>query len=111
MTGICRECQHEFTRDTPNRVYCSVECRKLTANRRQRFAAPRVDLPVLEGAACVGHDPELWFRREHADEAAAICAGCPARAECDAYADAAPIKYGMWGGNARRLTATYAESQ
>lgn len=57
-------------------------------------------------AACIGHDPELWFPSpgdsRRAEEARAICAGCPVRAECLADVLAAPMpggrSYGIWGG-------------
>lgn len=37
-------------------------------------------------AACLGHDPELWFPSKgdfvSAQKAKAVCAGCPVRAAC-----------------------------
>lgn len=57
-------------------------------------------------AACIGHDPELWFPgpgdSSRLEQARAICAGCPVRAECLADVLAAPMpggrSYGIWGG-------------
>lgn len=57
-------------------------------------------------AACVGYDPDLWFpenmgtieSRLDAEQAIAICAGCPVQVECAAYADTENILDGIWGG-------------
>ena len=59
-------------------------------------------------AACRGLDPELFFssdeianRQERQDreaEAKAVCARCPVRTECLAYAIDAGERYGIWGG-------------
>jgi WhiB family redox-sensing transcriptional regulator len=66
------------------------------------------DVPLLPGAACVGHDPDLWQRPDGAmgyqprrDEAAAraICGRCPSREACLAYALDPDVEvYGTWGG-------------
>jgi len=70
--------------------------------RRARRRAP-VEQPiavVLPGAACVGTDPRLFFPDpgDLATEAEAICAGCPARAECYAGAVRRGERWGIWGG-------------
>lgn len=54
-------------------------------------------------AACLGADPDLWFPppgggRARTAQAKAICAGCPVKAECLAYALEERIGYGIWGG-------------
>jgi WhiB family redox-sensing transcriptional regulator len=48
--------------------------------------------------ACREADPELFYAHRCADEAKAVCAGCPVRQECLAYALALPEKEGVWGG-------------
>lgn len=61
--------------------------------------------PRLAGAACVGQDPSLWFpdSKDHAGitAAARICAGCPARVDCNTYAVRAGEPHGIWGGHER----------
>ena len=56
-------------------------------------------------AACLDHDPELFFpigdagaARTQLDEAKAVCAGCPVRCLCLEWALLAEINYGVWGG-------------
>lgn len=55
-------------------------------------------------AACRRSDPELFFPVPDfivpgaAKAAKAVCAGCPVRVPCLAYALAAREKYGVWGG-------------
>jgi WhiB family redox-sensing transcriptional regulator len=80
--------------------------------RRARRAPPRrpalgVAPPVLDGAACKGADLDLFFgpdaefvtaRQQREAEARAICARCPARPECLAYALDTGQDYGVWGG-------------
>ena len=62
---------------------------------------------ALAAAACKGADPGLFFgpsaefvtaRREREAEAKAICARCPAREACLAYALDTGQAYGIWGG-------------
>lgn len=53
-------------------------------------------------AACRGVDPELFFpnRGENTQEAKAICATCPVKAECH---EAGRFEhYGIWGGTTRK---------
>ena len=61
---------------------------------------------MLEGAACKAEDPELFFGpsaefvtacQQREEKAKAVCARCPARAECLAYALDTGT-YGVWGG-------------
>jgi WhiB family redox-sensing transcriptional regulator len=78
-----------------------------TSSLARLFATePENDWRAL--AACKGVDPELFFssedlpdkrdRVERESVAKSICAACPVRAECLAYAIAAGERYGIWGG-------------
>ena len=61
--------------------------------------------PWEPDAACRNHPrPELWFpeRGELADEAKAICHGCPVRRDCLDFALRNRIKYGVWGAKSAR---------
>jgi transcription factor WhiB/Homeodomain-like domain-containing protein len=57
-----------------------------------------------ERAACAEVDPELWFPdrgqgyRAAGAAAKRICAGCPVRAQCLAFALAAGPEFGIWAG-------------
>jgi len=55
-------------------------------------------------AACRGMDPEIFFpaRGEPQGKARAVCAVCPVREECGAFALANGEKYGIWGGMSER---------
>ena len=80
--------------------------------RRARRATPRVPgprtvPPALAGAACKGAGPDLFFgpdaervtdRQRREDRAKAICAGCPVRRPCLAYALDSGQAFGIWGG-------------
>jgi len=63
-------------------------------------------------AVCAQTDPELWFpeKATQSRAARAVCAGCPVRAECLAYALTQDRVYGVWGGTTererRKLTTT-----
>lgn len=62
-------------------------------------------LPDLPGAVCASVDPEVFFEAEGhrgGTVAKTLCANCPERAACAAYAIADPGLLGVWGG----LTAT-----
>jgi len=85
--------------------------RSQRARRARRMAGPRVSrrtsLPDWAGAACQGVDPELFFvpdaervtdRQRREVEAKAICASCPVRAACLAYALDTGQVFGIWGG-------------
>lgn len=54
----------------------------------------------MDHAACADENPDLFFveRGVNADEAKAICATCPVRAACLAYALATNQLHGIWGG-------------
>lgn len=51
-------------------------------------------------AACKGKEPDLWFPDGNAStrEAKAVCAECPVRVECLAYAIETRTDTGIWGG-------------
>lgn len=58
-----------------------------------------------DGAACRDHDPELFFPvseigpgAEQVEQAKAVCATCPVRAECLEYALDNALDYGIFGG-------------
>ena len=57
------------------------------------------DWDVL-GARCRESDPLSFYPENghNAAEAKSVCRGCPARAECLAYAVATDEQYGIWGG-------------
>jgi WhiB family transcriptional regulator, redox-sensing transcriptional regulator len=70
----------------------------------------------MSRAACRGTpDPGLFFpvgtgsaAAEEAEKAKAVCARCPVRISCLAYALSTRQQYGVWGGateQERRLTA------
>ena len=80
--------------------------RRARRNPPRRAALPAPP-PALVGAACKGADPDLFFgpdaefvtgRQEREAKAKAICAGCPVRDACLAYALDAREAYGVWGG-------------
>ncbi|ASN72018.1 putative transcription factor [uncultured Caudovirales phage] len=60
--------------------------------------------PRLDGAACVGHDPDMWFQDGRnpliTAEAEAICGSCPVRSECGTYAERVNPRGGIWAGEA-----------
>jgi WhiB family redox-sensing transcriptional regulator len=67
-----------------------------------------------ELAACIGHDPELWYsevgtktgprtvgdleRQRNVLTAKMICRGCEVRQECLDYCIGEHLHYGIWGG-------------
>lgn len=55
-------------------------------------------------AACVGRDPEIWFRSDTA-QAQAICARCPVSALCESKAVALRVTDGVWAGQPINLPA------
>jgi WhiB family redox-sensing transcriptional regulator len=72
--------------------------------RRPALPAPP---PTLADAACKGADLGLFFgpdaefvtaRRDREAQAKAICARCPVRPDCLAYALDTGEAYGVWGG-------------
>ena len=52
-------------------------------------------------AACLDHDPELWFSDQYAerDRAYSICRNCPAKDACKKAGK--PERFGIWGGESR----------
>ena len=72
-----------------------------------RRPAMRVAPSELTGAACKGADVNVFFgpdaefvtaRKQREAEAKAICARCPVRDACLAYALDSRQEYGIWGG-------------
>lgn len=59
-----------------------------------------VPLPNLPGAACKGMDTEPWFSPDPDGQAYArtVCATCPVRLKCLAWALEAGERFGIWGG-------------
>lgn len=52
-------------------------------------------------AACLGHNPDLWFADDKSGsyrEARQICAACPVRLPCLAWAVETRTDHGLWGG-------------
>jgi WhiB family redox-sensing transcriptional regulator len=78
------------------------------------FGLTEADLAWHEDAACVGTDPDSFYPEpgpgitEDIAAAKRVCARCPVRAECLAYALAHDEREGIWGGTTaqerRRLT-------
>ena len=55
----------------------------------------------VKQAACLGHDPDLWFLDDQTGsyrEARAICNDCPVRIECLDWAIDSHTEHGLWGG-------------
>lgn len=75
--------------------------------RRQVGLPPRPGWGWQDLAACRGKDVVLFFgpdgerqpeREIRERQAKALCASCPVRGDCLAYAISRPEKYGTWGG-------------
>ena len=68
---------------------------------RDEYAAA-VRFPSLPGALCRDRPPDWWFPTTTGTavitRATRICAACPERAPCRAFARASDIKAGIWGG-------------
>ena len=83
-----------------------ARARGMTVPAGAHVAAMWPKLPVTaawtlpSGAACQNATPQLFFPEpnEPDDQAKAICAVCPVRAECLAAALANGERYGVWGG-------------
>lgn len=77
----------------------------MSGSRQRRSALPSPHLAppaptpfrADEERACVGEDPDLFFDEEREAQAVAICATCPARVACLAYALDSE-EFGVWGG-------------
>ena len=56
--------------------------------------------PWRQFALCLGHEPDLWFPTDSDGGARAlsICAACPVRPDCLAWALEHNEKEGIWGG-------------
>ncbi|MFJ9038640.1 WhiB family transcriptional regulator [Streptomyces sp. NPDC102406] len=66
----------------------------------------------LDGAACVGEDPELFFPVGHSGpalqdvhEAKAVCERCPVRNACLEWALRTGQTTGVWGGTSEHERA------
>lgn len=57
-------------------------------------------LPVSDRAACLDHDPELFFAESPAEveRAKLVCRGCPVREACLSAAKRRAEPHGVWGG-------------
>ena len=58
-------------------------------------------------ARCLKYDPELFFtpRGKAERRAKQVCAPCPVKAECLAYALQTRVEFGVWGGTTARERA------
>lgn len=65
---------------------------------------PKKTLAWRQKAACRGVDPDIFYpvTEEDAEEAKAICAGCPARQTCLEWAITSRERDGVWGGATER---------
>lgn len=56
--------------------------------------------PWAKQAVCAGEDPEVFFppKNDSGGAARRICARCPVREQCLAYALDADERFGIWGG-------------
>ena len=50
-------------------------------------------------AACLPHDPDLWFTPGAEELARDICMTCPVRQECLIHALGLPERFGVWGAS------------
>jgi hypothetical protein len=68
--------------------------------RLVRLQFPSSQVPATPDAACISHDPELWFSRfpQAIAHAKAICHGCAHRSSCLSGAIDRRETYGIWGG-------------
>lgn len=70
--------------ETPHQRICGDCARRLAAE------------PWRELAACLGMDPQIFFDID--GEAEKVCAACPVRLNCLAYAVVTRTEFGIWGG-------------
>lgn len=82
----CDRCREEAT------------AKRRTYHRRKKPDAP--DLTWMDHAACRGVDTRVFFAEPggSTQQAKAICATCPVRAECRDYAVVIGATVGIWGG-------------
>lgn len=71
----------------------------------RRFRHDPDEMAWIEGAACIGEDPELFFpvgsappAVEQVERAKAICDGCPVRSDCLEWSLVTCQDAGVWGG-------------
>ncbi|GAA5115967.1 WhiB family transcriptional regulator [Haloechinothrix salitolerans] len=85
----------------------TVELRMIRGHRLGAVdATPRLPIPPAwtVDAVCAQTDPEAFFPEKGGSTRAAkqICAGCPVRAECLAWALENGERVGIWGGTSYR---------
>lgn len=61
-----------------------------------------LEMTWVEFARCRGADDQLFPEGKQQKRAAAVCVGCPVRAECLAEALDNRIEWGIWGGLTER---------
>jgi WhiB family transcriptional regulator, redox-sensing transcriptional regulator len=83
-------CKHATTENTD---------RQLLAQLTPSLVGPALDERAQRGQ-CTQTDPEIFFppKGDRGKEARGICARCPVRVQCLAYAVAADEGFGIWGG-------------
>ncbi len=67
----------------------------------------------MADAVCAQVDPELFYPEKGGStrEATQVCAACPVRAECLAYALAHGERFGVWGGRSERARRALARPE
>ena len=72
---------------------------------------PITDQEWRRDAACLGHDPELFYPDdgddETRDQALRICAGCPVRKECLAWGLQVGDHFAILGGLTKRQRSRF----
>lgn len=58
--------------------------------------------PWHDRGLCRMHHPDIFFEQDYEDQAVAICAMCPVKAECLTWAIETKQEYGTWGGLTER---------
>jgi WhiB family redox-sensing transcriptional regulator len=99
----CHACQAKAQAERQARLRAARRADE--ASDELRRVAPAAAMPALPGrAACRDADPELFFPtsrgadlRAEVREAKAVCARCPVRAACAAWA-LEHREHGVWGG-------------
>lgn len=71
--------------------------------------------PWMQDAACAQTDPELFFPSKGevpvADQARAVCAGCPVADQCLTFALRTEQRHGIWGGLTTRQRGELVKRQ